>query len=115
MSSIHVLGITFTWSESFGDQAQLNVTRPVRPLDLDHYKRRVYGETGEVNNKYDTPLMIDSKYARQLEEAGALVGRRDYYVELGLGDDPLAGSVVTKLIPVDDEIKKHFDASLKAK
>ncbi|EGQ9981499.1 DUF1293 domain-containing protein, partial [Vibrio parahaemolyticus] len=26
-----------------------------------------------------------------------------------------AGAIVTELIPVDDDIKKHFEASLKAK
>ncbi|MBE4035374.1 DUF1293 family protein, partial [Vibrio parahaemolyticus] len=28
-------------------------------------------------------------------------------------EDPLAGAIVTELIPVDQEIKKHFEASMK--
>ena len=110
---IHVLGITFLWSERFGWQAQLNLSRSVRDLDLPTFKRRVLGETGEVNAKYDRVLMIDHDYAAQLEKTGSFVPRRDYEVDLGLNPvDPLAGSIVVKLIPVDAEIKKHFEASL---
>ncbi|MBF4275175.1 DUF1293 family protein, partial [Vibrio anguillarum] len=57
------------------------------------------------------PLIIDFNYALELERVGALVPRREYEVDLGLNmDDPLSGSIVTKLIPVDEEIKAHFKA-----
>lgn len=112
--TIFVLGITFQWSDKFGTQATLNISRPLRELDLPTYKRRTLGESGEVNPKYDKPLMIDVAYAESLEKAGALVPRREYEVEIGLNPvDPLAGSIVTKLIPVDEEIKKHFATAMK--
>ncbi len=58
--------------------------------------------------------MIDHDYALKLEKSGALVPRREYELVLELNqDDPLAGAIVTELIPVDDEIKRHFQASLK--
>ncbi|MCV5343581.1 DUF1293 family protein, partial [Escherichia coli] len=51
-----------------------------------------------------------------LERTGALVPRREYQLRLEINpEDPLAGAIVTELIPVDDDIKKHFEASLKAK
>ncbi|MDG2744318.1 DUF1293 family protein, partial [Vibrio parahaemolyticus] len=42
--------------------------------------------------------------------------RREYQLRLQINPEhPLAGAIVTELIPVDDDIKKHFEASLKAK
>ncbi|MEZ8772629.1 DUF1293 family protein [Vibrio sp. 10N.247.310.17] len=111
---IFVLGIDFVWTAFGGEQAQLNISRPLRTVDTDNYKRRTFGESGDVNQKYDQPLMIDRSYAEMLEETGALVPRREYEVELGLNlNDPLSGAIVNRLIPVDDEIKKHFSSSLK--
>ncbi|PMS45352.1 hypothetical protein CXZ08_20880 [Vibrio parahaemolyticus] len=50
-----------------------------------------------------------------LERTGALVPRREYQLQLEINpEDPLAGAIVTALIPVDPEIKKHFEASMKA-
>ncbi|WPC72551.1 DUF1293 family protein [Vibrio porteresiae] len=111
---IFVLGISFVTNTFQGDVAQLNISRPLREVNTENYKRRTYGESGEVNARYDQPIMIDRKYAEQLERVGALVPRREYEVELDLNPlDPLAGSIVTKLIPVDADIKKHFAESLK--
>ncbi len=112
-STVFVLGIDFVTTQSEGEHALLNVSRPLRTVDTDNYKRRTFGESGTINPKYDKPLKINRPYAEMLERTGALVGRQSYDVELGLGDDPLAGAVVTKLIPVDGELKKHFDACLK--
>ncbi len=120
-NSLFVLGVDIYWNSVNGDYAQLNISRSLRPLDIEKkdtgykMKRRTIGESGDVS-QYDTPIRIDFDYALQLEKTGALVPRREYEVELGLNmDDPLSGSIVTKLIPVDAEIKKHFDASLNPK
>ncbi len=60
--------------------------------------------------------MIDHQYALLLERTGALVPRREYQLRLEINpEDPLSGAIVTELISVDDDIKKHFEASLKAK
>lgn len=41
------------------------------------------------------------------------MGRREYDVEVALNPlDPLAGSIVVDMVPVDPEVKKHFEASL---
>jgi len=113
--AVFVLGIDIMWNPSRGYMAQLNISRPLKPVNSDNFKRRTVGESGDVNPKWDTPLMIDHAYAVKLEQSGALVPRREYELVLELNhDDPLAGAIVTRLIPVDDEIKKHFDASMKA-
>ncbi|CAM3174542.1 DUF1293 family protein [Vibrio mytili] len=111
---VFVLGIDIMWNPSRGEMAQLNISRPLKPVNSDNFKRRTIGESGDVNPKWDTPLMIDPVYALKLEKSGALVPRREYELVLELNqDDPLAGAIVTELIPVDDEIKRHFQASLK--
>jgi hypothetical protein len=111
---VFVLGIDIMWNPSRGHMAQLNISRPLKPVDSDNFKRRTIGESGDVNPKWDTPLMIEHGYALQLEQSGALVPRREYELVLELNhDDPLAGAIVTRLIPVDDEIKKHFESSMK--
>ncbi|MBY7781087.1 DUF1293 family protein [Vibrio fluvialis] len=117
-STLFVLGIDIYWNSVEGDFAILNISRPLRELDIEKkdtgfkMKRRTIGESGDVS-KYDTPIRIDYEYALKLEKVGALVPRRVYEIELGLNmDDPLSGSIVTKLTPVDAEIKKHFEASL---
>lgn len=111
---VFVLGIDIMWNPSRGNMAQLNISRPLKPVESDNFKRRTIGESGDVNPKWDKPLMIDCDYAIKLEQSGALVPRREYELVLALNDDdPLAGAIVTRLIPVDDEIKKHFESSLK--
>ncbi|EJP3281890.1 DUF1293 family protein [Vibrio parahaemolyticus] len=111
---VFVLGIDIMWNPSRGEMAQLNISRPLKPVNSDNFKRRTIGESGDVNAKWDTPLMIDHDYALKLERTGALVPRREYELVLELNhEDPLAGAIVTELIPVDDEIKRHFQASLK--
>lgn len=110
--SVFVLGIDIMWNSSRGDTAQLNVSRPLKPVNSDNFKRRTIGESGDVNAKWDTPLMIDYDYAVKLEKTGALVPRREYELVLDINpDDPLSGAIVTELIPVDKEIKDHFQAS----
>ncbi|MEZ8103212.1 DUF1293 family protein [Vibrio bivalvicida] len=112
---LFVLGITFL-EEQRGKQARLNISRPLKDLDTGTFKREVYGETGEVSEKYDTPILLDLTYAELLRSTGALVPRREYEVETAFDyDNPLEPSKVVKLIPVDKEIKDHFDASLKSK
>ena len=108
---LFVLGITFMEGER-GKTAILNVSRSLPPLDLTNFKRRVLGETGEVS-KYDQPLHVNYEYALQLEKTGALVPRREYQLKTEIDySNPLAGALVIELIPVDDEIKKHFQVSM---
>lgn len=112
--SVFVLGLDIMWNSFSGDIAQLNISRALRPIDSEKFKRRTIGESGDVNPQWDKPLRIDYKYALELERTGALVPRREYELTLEINeDDPLSGAIVTRLIPVDDEIKKHFEASLK--
>ncbi|MGF1748215.1 DUF1293 family protein [Vibrio cionasavignyae] len=115
MATVFVLGMDIVWNSFRGDSAQLNISRPLREINTDKYKRRTIGESGDVNEKWDQVLAVDYQYALKLEKTGALVPRREYELRLEINPlDPLAGAIVTELIPVDEEIKKHFQQSLKA-
>ncbi len=116
--TLFVLGVDIYWNSIEGDYAVLNVSRPLQELDVEKkdtgfkMKRRTIGESGDVS-RYDTPIRINHDYALKLEKSGALVPRREYEVEVGFDmNNPLAGALVKQLIPVDPEIKKHFDASM---
>jgi hypothetical protein len=114
--AVFVLGMDITWNSARGDSAQLNISRPLREINSEKFKRRTIGESGDVNPQWDQPLMIDYDYATKLERTGALVPRREYELRLEINPtDPLAGAIVTELIPVDDEIKQHFQSSMKGK
>lgn len=111
---VFVLGFDIMWNSSRGESAQLNISRPLREIKSDKFRRRTIGESGDVNPQWDSPLRLDLDYALKLERTGALVPRREYQLKLEIDPiDPLAGSIVVELIPVDEEIKKHFVASLK--
>ncbi|MGR5444230.1 DUF1293 family protein [Vibrio jasicida] len=113
--SVFVLGMDITWNSARGDSAQLNISRPLREINSEKFKRRTIGESGDVNPQWDQPLMIEHSYALLLERTGALVPRREYELQLEINpEDPLAGAIVTALIPVDQEIKKHFETSMKS-
>lgn len=112
--AVFVLGMDIMWNSFRGDVAQLNISRPLREINSDKFKRRTIGESGDVNPQYDSPIIVEYSYALKLEKAGALVPRREYHLTLEINpEDPLAGAIVTELIPVDEEIKKHFQSSMK--
>ncbi|WP_295890913.1 DUF1293 family protein [uncultured Vibrio sp.] len=112
--AVFVLGMDITWNGFKGDGAQLNISRPLREINSEKFKRRTIGESGDVNPQWDQPLMVDYDYALKLEKSGALVPRREYELRLEINvEDPLSGAVVTELIPVDEEIKAHFKACFK--
>ncbi|MGF1719248.1 DUF1293 family protein [Vibrio kyushuensis] len=112
--AVFVLGMDITWNSFKGDGAQLNISRPLREINSEKFKRRTIGESGDVNPQWDQPLMVDYEYALKLEKSGALVPRREYELRLEINpEDPLSGAVVTELVPVEEEIKAHFKASFK--
>ncbi len=111
--AVFVLGMDITWNSARGEGAQLNVSRSLREINSEKFKRRTIGESGDVNPQWDQPISVDIDYALLLERTGALVPRREYELRLEINpEDPLAGAVVTELVPVDPEIKEHFKKSL---
>ncbi|EJB1764353.1 MULTISPECIES: DUF1293 family protein, partial [Vibrio harveyi group] len=43
--SVFVLGMDITWNSARGDSAQLNVSRPLREINSEKFKRRTIGES----------------------------------------------------------------------
>ncbi|WP_139129142.1 DUF1293 family protein, partial [Vibrio parahaemolyticus] len=46
--SVFVLGMDITWNSARGDSAQLNVSRPLREINSEKFKRRTIGESGFI-------------------------------------------------------------------
>ncbi|ELI6425912.1 DUF1293 family protein [Vibrio harveyi] len=93
---------------------ELLVRRPIESVDAEGFKKNGVGFDTEIPY-LKQPIKVDPAYAKQLIESGAFIPDRDYEFEMGSNPDDIYESWVSKLIPVDDEIKKHFDTSLKAK
>jgi hypothetical protein len=51
---------------------------------------------------------IGLDYARKLVSTGAFVANKEYELVLGMDEETLE-MIVTKLVPVDPNVKKHFD------
>jgi len=92
--------------------AELSVLRGVEEVDVEKFQQTGIGYTTDIPyNKQ--PLKIDVNYARKLIQTRAFVPNREYELNLGASaDDPL-DILVTALIPVDEDVKKHFDTSMK--
>lgn len=93
---------------------ELVIRRPIETIDSENYKKHGIGFDTEVPYRKE-PVKIAPDYAQLLAQTGAFVPDRDYEFEMGSNPDDIYESWVSKLIPVDDEIKKHFEVSLKAK
>ncbi|MFN1580654.1 DUF1293 family protein [Vibrio rotiferianus] len=92
--------------------AELSVLRAVEEVDVEKFQQRGIGLNTDIPfNKQ--PIRINLDYANQLITTKAFVPNREYELRFDVNiDDPL-DIQVKELIPLDDEIKKHFQASLK--
>ncbi|MGF1754501.1 DUF1293 family protein [Vibrio makurazakiensis] len=91
--------------------AELSVLRAVENVDAEKFQQSGIGFTTDIPyNKQ--PLKISIDYARQLIQSGAFVPNREYDLNFGASNDDPLDILVIKLIPVDEEIKKHFQSSL---
>lgn len=47
-AKLFVLGMDIMWNPSRGDMAQLNISRPMKQINSEKFKRRTIGESGEL-------------------------------------------------------------------
>ncbi|PFG56155.1 uncharacterized protein DUF1293 [Vibrio sp. ES.051] len=92
--------------------AELSVLRTVEQVDVEKFKQRGIGLNTDIPyNKQ--PIRINLQYAEKLIDSKAFVPNREYEIRFGSNiDDPLDIQAV-EIVPVDEEIKKHFQASFK--
>lgn len=90
---------------------ELVIVRPIETVDTPNFKKHGFGLDTEIPYKKE-PLRIDPAYAELLISTGAFVQDREYTFENSSDPSDPYVQWVSKLIPVDDEIKKHFAASL---
>ncbi len=91
---------------------ELVILRSIETVDAEKYKKEGYGFDTEVPYGKE-PIKVKPAYAEKLISSGAFVPEREYDFDLGCNPDDVYEQYVTKLIPVDDEIKKHFQNSMK--
>ncbi|GMM87077.1 DUF1293 family protein [Vibrio fortis] len=92
--------------------AELSVLRAVEEVDNEKFQQTGIGFSTDIPYNKQA-LKIDVKYARQLIQTRAFVPNREYDLNLGSNPDDPLDILVNQLIPVDDDIKKHFDTSMK--
>lgn len=90
---------------------ELIIVRPIETVDTDNFKKSGVGFDTEVPYKKE-PIRVDPKYVELLQATGAFVPDREYDVEMSSNPDDIYIQWVSKLIPVDEEIKKHFQVSM---
>lgn len=90
---------------------ELVIIRQIETVDADNYKKSGIGFDTEVPYKKE-PIRVDPVYAEFLKQTGAFIPDREYSFEFGHNPDDPYIQWVSKLIPLDDEVKKHFQASL---
>lgn len=91
---------------------ELVILRSIENVDAEKYKKEGHGFDTEIPYGKE-PLKINPDYAQQLLSTGAFVPDREYDFVIGCNPNDVYEQWISKLIPVDDEIKKHFEASLK--
>lgn len=94
------------------EMAELNVLRPVETVNVEKFEQYGIGLNTDIPfNKQ--PLKVSIDYAKQLIATRAFVPNTEYELKFGSNpEDPLE-VLVTELIPLDENVKKHFANSLK--
>ena len=89
--------------------AELSVLRAVEEVDNEKFQQTGIGYSTDIPYNKQA-LKIDVAYARQLIQSRAFVANRDYELSFGANPNDPLDILVTNLVPVDEEIKKHFDS-----
>ena len=93
------------------ENAELEVLYPLDEVDAPKFRRKATGKTTSVpfNKK---PIVMNVKYAHKLIDSAAFVGDRSYDLRFEFNDETFDNEVV-EIIPVDADLKEHFNLSLK--
>lgn len=97
-----------------GEFAILKVFSPISEVNSEKFKQRGLGYTTDVPYQKEE-IVIDLEYAKKLMLTKAFVPDREYDFKRAEDPNSAYDLKVVELIPVDDEIKKHFAASMNNK
>lgn len=92
---------------------ELVIRRPIETVNADNFKKEGWGFDTEIPYRKE-PIKVNPAYVSKIIESGAFVPDRPYDAKMGSNPDDFYETWVDELIPVDDEIKKHFSESLKS-
>ncbi|RBW67238.1 VSK-int [Vibrionales bacterium C3R12] len=93
---------------------ELLIRRGIEDVNADKYKKSGVGFDTEIPY-LKSAVKMDPVYAQKLIDTGAFVPDRDYEFVTACNPDDVYEMWISELVPVDDEIKKHFAASLNNK
>jgi hypothetical protein len=107
------IGITrFPESKNpLAENATLEVLYPYEQVDSPKFKRKASGRTTSTPFGKEA-ICINAKYAHLLIDSQAFVGDKQYDLKFSFNDDTFANEV-TEIIPVDTQLKEHFNTCLK--
>lgn len=93
-------------------RAKLDALFTHQSVDTPKIVRKAIGRTSEAPFGKEQPP-INVAYCEKLIDSGALVSGAEYDVEVGFNDEEMEMEI-TKLIPCDPQVAKHFDECLKS-
>jgi len=93
------------------ENAEVLMLYPMENVDAPKFKRKAVGQSTEVPFGKSS-LNINVAYAHKLIDTGAFVSNKEYELVVGFNTDTFENEI-SKVIPVDIQLKKHFDEMLK--
>ncbi len=94
------------------ESAEVLMLYPLENVNAPKFKRKAVGQSTETpfgKNK----LSINAKYAHKLIDTGAFVSNKEYELIVGFNTDTFENEI-SEVIPVEPQLKKHFDEMFKA-
>ncbi len=95
------------------ESALLLMLYPLENVNAPKFKRKAVGQSTETPFGKQS-LSINAKYAHLLIDTGAFVSNKEYDLTVGFNTDTFENEI-SRIIPVDPAVKKHFDECLSAK
>jgi len=93
------------------ENAKLEVLYPFEQVDSPKFKRKSSGRTTATPFGKEA-IAINAEYAHKLIDSQAFVGDKEYDLKFSFNDDTFENEV-TEIIPVNAQLKEHFNISLK--
>lgn len=94
------------------ESAQMLMLYPLENVNAPKFKRKAVGQSTETPFGKQS-LAINAKYAHQLIDTRAFVSNKEYELVVGFNTDTFENEI-SKIIPVDPQLKKHFEDCLKS-
>ncbi len=92
------------------ESASLLMLYPLEAVNAPKFKRKAVGQSTETPFGKQS-LTINSAYAHRLIDTGAFVSNKEYELIVGFNTDTFENEI-SQIVPVEPQLKKHFDECL---